>query len=104
MHRAREGIVLAAGRPTPPAGELRQRGEGAAIALSGPAMKAWKAGGEQWKAWGSRLVTATLQPGRANSDRIHIILLQAELLAEDKLALLAELLAVDGIIPSRRVE
>ena len=73
VYKVGESIVLAAGRPTPPVGEPRQRGEGVAFTLSGPAVKAWKAGGEQWKAWSSRLVTATLQPGRANSDRIHIL-------------------------------
>ena len=52
------------------------RGEGVAIVLSGPAVKAWRAGGEQWKAWSSRPVTGTLQPlqpEKANSDRIHIL-------------------------------
>ena len=73
VYKVGKSIVLAAGRPTPLVGEPRQRDEGVAITLSGPAVKAWKAGGEQWKAWSSRLVTATLQPGRANSDRIHIL-------------------------------
>ena len=40
-----ESIVLAAGRPTPPIGPVRERGEGVAIVLSGSAVAAWKAGG-----------------------------------------------------------
>ena len=42
-----KSVVLTAGRPTPEAGEHRQRGEGVAIVLTGEAMEAWKAGGEQ---------------------------------------------------------
>lgn len=65
--------MLTGGRPTPPVTEPRQRGEGVAIALSSPAVRVWRAGRQQWKAWSSRLVTATLQSGKANSDRIHIL-------------------------------
>ena len=42
-----KSVVLTAGQPTPEAGEHRQRGEGVAIVLTGEAMEAWKAGGEQ---------------------------------------------------------
>ena len=55
--------MLAAGRPVPRAGAVRQRGEGVAIVLSGLAVGAWKEGGSCWKAWSSRLVTATLKVG-----------------------------------------
>ena len=69
-----ESIVLAAGRPTPSSGQSRQRGEGVEIVLSGPAIAAWKNGGEVWKAHSSQIVTATLQQGRTTSDRIHTML------------------------------
>ena len=65
VYKVGESIVLAAGRPTPSAGESRQRGEGVAIVLGGPAVQAWKASGKQWKAWSSRLVTATLHTGKS---------------------------------------
>ena len=54
-------VVLAAGRSVPGPGIAKQRGEGVAIVLSGPAVGAWKDGGCRWKAWSSRLVTATLK-------------------------------------------
>ena len=44
-----------------------------AIVLGGPTVQAWKAGGKQWKAWSSRLVTATLYTGKCRSDLIHIL-------------------------------
>lgn len=53
--------MLTAGRDVPNAGQVRQRGEGVAIVLSGIAVNAWKPGGNQWKAWSSRLITATLE-------------------------------------------
>ena len=34
----------------PGKGEVRQRGEGVAIVLSGEAVTTWKTGGSQWKA------------------------------------------------------
>ena len=43
--------MIAAGRPVPSAGVVKQRGEGVAIVLSGPAVKAWNSGGSRWKAW-----------------------------------------------------
>ena len=36
-------------------------------------MSAWKAGGSQWKAWSSRLVTATLETGKGKSGRLHVL-------------------------------
>ena len=41
--------------------------------LSGSAIKAWRSGGKQWKAWSSRLVTACLHMGRKSTDHLHII-------------------------------
>ena len=68
-----ESTVLASGRPTPLSVEPRLRGEGVAIVLSGPAVRAWKAAGQQWKAWSSRVISAVLQPGKTNSSRIHFL-------------------------------
>ena len=75
VYKVGENIVIAAGRPTPPVGETRQRGEGVAVVLNGPAVQAWEAGGKQWKAWSSQLVTATLltKRGKRASDCIHIL-------------------------------
>lgn len=37
-------------------------------------MRAWRAGGEQWKAWSSRLGTATVQAGKANrTDKNNVL-------------------------------
>ena len=36
-------------------------------------MAAWKAGGDQWKSWSSRLVTATLQLGGRRAKHLHIL-------------------------------
>ena len=73
VYRVGESVVLAAGRPVPVPGEPVQRGEGVAIVLSGPAIHAWRAAGEQWKAWSSRLVSACLQTGRRKKDHIHVL-------------------------------
>ena len=54
-------VVLASSRKIPAAGEPVQRGERAALVISGPVIEAWKDGGEQWKAWSSGLITAKLQ-------------------------------------------
>ena len=73
-YRVGKSVVLTAGQPTPEAGEHRQRGEGVAIVLTGEAMEAWKAGGEQWKARGSRLITATLKNGGGrHPHNLHVI-------------------------------
>ena len=53
--------MIASGRPVPGAGVVNQRGEGVAIVLSGPAVGAWRPVGNGWKAWNSRLVSATLK-------------------------------------------
>ena len=52
---------------------MRQRGEGVAIVLSGPAIGAWKAGGSCWKAWSSTLVEATLLAGSRSYDHLHVL-------------------------------
>ena len=36
--------------------------------LRGPAVNAWRNGGSQWKAWGSRIISATLDCG----ERLHV--------------------------------
>ena len=42
--------------------------------LTGEAMEAWKAGGGQWKARGSRLITATVKSGGGrHPDNLHVI-------------------------------
>ena len=48
-------------------------GEGVAIVLSGPAIGAWKSGESHWRAWSSRLVTATLKVGSGRSDHLHVL-------------------------------
>ena len=63
-------VVSTAGRDVPEVGRVRQRSEGVAIVLSGKVVNAWKAGGSQWKAWSSRLITATLEVG---SGRMHTL-------------------------------
>ena len=60
-------VVLTAGRPVPGDGQVKKRVEGVAIVLAGPAIRAGKAGGSGWKAWSSRLITATLITGRGSS-------------------------------------
>ena len=62
VYRVGESVVLSAGREVPETG-TRQRGEGVAIVLSGEAVSAWRAGGSQWKAWSSRLITSKLVTG-----------------------------------------
>ena len=51
-----ESLVLTAGRDVPGIGYVKQRGEGVAIILTGPAIGAWKAGGKCWKAWSSKII------------------------------------------------
>ena len=47
VYKVGKSVVLAAGREVPGAEAARQRGEGVAIVLSGPALSAWKAGGSK---------------------------------------------------------
>ena len=56
-------VVLTVGRAVPDSNDSLQRGEGVALVLLGSSIDAWKAGGQQWKAWSSRLVTACLKIG-----------------------------------------
>ena len=53
--------------------EDRQRGEGVALILKGPAVQAWKAGGSRWKSWGSRIISASLRIGTHCSKQLHIL-------------------------------
>ena len=73
VYRVGGSVVLTAGRDMPGGNEVRQRGEGVAIVLSGDAARAWKDDGSWWKAWSSRLVTATLQVGRGSRDHLHVL-------------------------------
>lgn len=63
-------VVLTAGRNVPgPMDGVRRRGEGVAIVLSGPAVNVLRTGGGRWKAWSSRLVTASLEIGKG---KLHV--------------------------------
>ena len=73
VYRVGESVVLAADRPVPALGESCQRGEGVAIVLFVLAIHAWRAAGEQWKVWSSRLMSACLQTGRRKKDHIHVL-------------------------------
>jgi len=68
-------VVLAAGRPVPGEGMVKQRGEGVAIVLSGAAIGAWKTAGKCWKAWGSRLLSVKLKVAKGNTDSsfLHVL-------------------------------
>ena len=61
---------MTAGRQVPNQVGIRQSGEGIVIVLSGVAVDAWKLGGSCWKAWNSRLVTASLKFGH---QRLHVL-------------------------------
>ena len=73
IYRVAQSVVVAAGRPVPCAGAVRQRGEGVAIVLSGSALKAWSLGGKIWKAWSSRLVSVTLKMGHKQDRWLHVL-------------------------------
>ena len=73
VYRVGESIVLPSGRKTPGPNEKKTRGEGVAIVLSGPAKRAWRGGGNQWRAWSSRLIAATLSVGSHSCDHLHIL-------------------------------
>ena len=65
-------------------------------------MQAWKEGGQQWRAWSSRLVTATLHTGKHSSDRIHIISCYAPTFSAsraDKKTFMNDLQQAMGAIP-----
>ena len=64
VYRVGESVVLAAGRAVTGTGAVKQRG---------PAISAWKSAGSHWRAWNSRLVTATLKVGSGRSDCLHVL-------------------------------
>ena len=72
VYRVGESVVLSAGREVPEMG-IRQRGEGVAIVLSGEAAMAWRAGGSQWKARSSKLITSKLVTGSGNCGSLHVL-------------------------------
>ena len=59
VYQLGESMALVAGREVPQEEGVRRRGEDVAIVLSGPAMKAWRSGSNQWKAWNSKLATCS---------------------------------------------
>ena len=73
VYRVEKSLVLASGRPVPGGNQIKRRGEGVAIVLTGPAIDAWKDGGSQWKAWNSHLVSAKLVTGRNKADCLHVL-------------------------------
>ena len=74
VYRVKDSGVLAAGRPAPQKGEVRRRGEGVAIVLLVSAVSLWKADGEQWKRWSSRIVTARIKwKCNKRCSQLHII-------------------------------
>ena len=73
VYRVAESVVIASGRPVPGAGAVNQRGEGVTIVLSGSAVEAWRSGGNRWRAWSSRIVSATLKVGSGSRDVLHVV-------------------------------
>ena len=67
-----ESVVITAGRETPQEHQAGQRGEGVAVVLTGPARAAWRAGGEQWASWGSRIVRVSLGVAGERTRRLHV--------------------------------
>ena len=72
VYHVGKSIVLAAGRKTPQGCQPRQR-EGVAIILTAHAITVWKAGGEQWRSWGSRIIKVSLGGGSRKTSRVHIL-------------------------------
>ena len=72
MYQVDKSTILTSGRPVPTSDSVKQRGEGVAIVMAGPAISAWKDGGCRWKAWSPRLVTATLKVGNGASAFLHV--------------------------------
>ena len=73
LYHVGDSVILTSGRKIPSDGEPVQRGKGVALVLSGPAIEAWKDGGKQWKAWGSRLVSAKLQLNNKRTGKLHVL-------------------------------
>ena len=72
-YQVSNSMVLSSGRCTPGEGECAQRREGVALVLRGKALEAWRRGGQQWKAWSLRCVSAVLQEDRRTVSRIHVV-------------------------------
>ena len=104
VYEVNGSVVLTAGRTTPAQGEPVQRGEGVALVLRGLALEAWKRGGKQWKAWGSRCVsTCLLLPG-GRGRKLHVASCYAPTRAasrEDKEAFFQVLDGFISSLPSR---
>ena len=75
-YRVGDSILLISGREVPSLGRSHQRGEGVALVLLGPAIIAWRNSCSQWKAWGSRIISAMLDCG----ERLHFFLVMLLLL------------------------
>ena len=76
VYRVGESVVLTADTPAPGPEQSKQRGEGVAIVLTDFAVCSWRAGGEHWKAWSSRLITARheVKPmRRGSSTQLHVL-------------------------------
>ena len=62
--------------------------EGVAIVLMDSALRSWRAGGEQWKAWSSRLITARLEvalsSGRGGSTFLSVLSCSAPTYAAER--------------------
>ena len=67
--------MLTSGREIPSLGRSCQRGEEVALVLHEPAIIAWRNGASQWKAWGSRIISAT-----DCGERLHVFLVMLLLL------------------------
>ena len=48
--------------------------EGVALVFREQALAAWRLGGQQWKAWSLRCVSAFLQVDKRPSSRVHLVL------------------------------
>ena len=75
IYRVGKCVVLAAGKPVVGTRPVRQRGEEVAIIMSGAAVGAWEAGDRRWRAWSSRLMTATSKVAQENgsSSFLHVL-------------------------------
>ena len=96
-------MVLTSGRNTPREEQLMQRGEGVALVLREQALAAWRLGGQQWKAWSSRCVSAVLQADKRPSSRVHLVSCYAPTRAarrEDKDAFFQDLERIIASVPS----
>ena len=72
-YKVSDSMVLTSGRRTPGDWECAQRKEGMALVFRGKALGAWRQGGQQWKAWSSRCVSAILQADKRTVSRIHVV-------------------------------